>query len=492
MPGQPINRSSVELACQKARRRLRHPQADYSSFACATHSQFTCWNPGPMSAPSNCCSAIAAWRPPPDTCGSPPARCARHPVRSTCSLIPFPLSPRPPLLSTSERRAHGSSEAGSGGRVPPLRRSLSTTSMARRCPRRQRRVMTAIEVCRTAALGGHLEQCDQCGHERNCVSIAAAIDIAQNANRLARAQWIEDRQAELLEVPYFHVVFTVPEEIAAIAYQNKEVVYGILFQATAETLKTIAADPKHLGAEIGFFAVLHTWGQNLQHHPHLHCVVPGGGFSPDGQRWVSCRPRVLFARPSVVPSVPPPVSGDLAEGIRCRQIAVLRRLGDPSRTTRLLLSYLARRERFQVGGLCQAALRRPSAGPRLRGPLYPPRGDLQQPSARYRRRSSPLPVERLSDTATSQNDDLVRRRVHPAVSTPCVAGRVPAHSLLRLAGQPLPARKTGAVPPIARHAASRRSDRRRPRRLPGSLRRTHRAIRCTNVRNAAEAACWSG
>ena len=103
-------------------------------------------------------------------------------------------------------------------------------------------------------------------------------------------QWIQDRQSELLNVQYFHIVFTVPEEIAAIAYQNKEIVYSILFQATADTLKTIAADPKHLGAEIGFFAVLHSWGQNLMFHPHLHCVVPGGGLSPDGQRWVSCRP----------------------------------------------------------------------------------------------------------------------------------------------------------------------------------------------------------
>ena len=107
---------------------------------------------------------------------------------------------------------------------------------------------------------------------------------------LARAEWLEDRRAELLDTQYFHVVFTVPEEIAAIAYQNKEVVYGILFRATAETLRTIAADPKHLGAEIGFFAVLHTWGQNLLHHPHLHCVVPGGGLSPDGSRWIACRP----------------------------------------------------------------------------------------------------------------------------------------------------------------------------------------------------------
>jgi len=157
----------------------------------------------------------------------------------------------------------------------------------------QRRVMTAIEVCRTAVLGGHLERCDQCGYERNAFN-SCRDRHCPKCQCLARAQWIEDRQTELLDVPYFHVVFTVPEEIAAIAYQNKEVVYGILFQTTAETLKTIAADPKHLGAEIGFFAVLHTWGQNLQVHPHLHCVVPGGGLSPDGQRWIACGPRFFL------------------------------------------------------------------------------------------------------------------------------------------------------------------------------------------------------
>ena len=158
----------------------------------------------------------------------------------------------------------------------------------------QRRVMTAIEVCRTAALGGHLERCDQCGHERNCFN-SCRDRHCPKCQSLARAQWIEDRQAELLEVGYFHVVFTVPQEIAAIAYQNKELVLGILFRVTAETLRTIAADPKHLGAEIGFFAVLHTWGSNLQFHPHLHCVVPGGGLSPDGQRWVSCcRPNFFL------------------------------------------------------------------------------------------------------------------------------------------------------------------------------------------------------
>ena len=152
----------------------------------------------------------------------------------------------------------------------------------------QRRVMAAIEVCRTAVLGGHLERCDQCDYERNCFN-SCRDRHCPKCQSLARAQWIEHRQAELLDCPYFHVVFTVPEEIAAIAYQNKEVVYEILFHSTAETLKTIAADPKHLGAEIGFFAVLHSWGQNLMFHPHLHCVVPGGGLSADGQRWVRCR-----------------------------------------------------------------------------------------------------------------------------------------------------------------------------------------------------------
>ena len=153
----------------------------------------------------------------------------------------------------------------------------------------QRRVMTAIELCRTAALGGHMEQCDECGHQRNAFN-SCRDRHCPKCQSLARAEWLEDRQSELLDCEYFHVVFTLPEEIAAIAYQNKKVVYDILFRATAETLSTIAADPKHLGAEIGFFAVLHTWGQNLLHHPHLHCVVPGGGIGPGGEKWIGCRP----------------------------------------------------------------------------------------------------------------------------------------------------------------------------------------------------------
>ncbi len=155
--------------------------------------------------------------------------------------------------------------------------------------RPQRAAMAAIEQCRTAALGGHVEQCDNCGDQR--ISYNSCRQRAcPKCQSLARAKWLENRKAEVLETQYFHVVFTVPKEIAAIALQNQTTVYNILFHAAAETLQTIAADPKHLGAEIGFFAVLHTWGQNLAFHPHLHCVVPGGGLAPDGTRWIPCRP----------------------------------------------------------------------------------------------------------------------------------------------------------------------------------------------------------
>jgi hypothetical protein len=152
----------------------------------------------------------------------------------------------------------------------------------------QRWVMRAIEFCRTAVLGGHLDECDRCGHPRISYN-SCANRHCNKCQSLARAKWLEKHRAQVLPVPYFHVVFTVPGQIASIALQNKKVVYGILFRATAETLRRIAGDSKHLGAVIGFLAVLHSWGQNLQHHPHIHCVVPSGGLSADGCRWIHCR-----------------------------------------------------------------------------------------------------------------------------------------------------------------------------------------------------------
>ena len=152
----------------------------------------------------------------------------------------------------------------------------------------QRRVMTAIEICRTAALGGHVERCDDCSHTRIAYNSCRNRHCPKCQWRAAEA-WLAAREAELLPVPYFHIVFTLPATIGAIAYQNKAKVYGLLFTAAAETLTTIAADPKHLGAQIGVTAVLHTWGQNLDHHPNVHCIVPGGGTCPSGTRWVPSR-----------------------------------------------------------------------------------------------------------------------------------------------------------------------------------------------------------
>ncbi|WP_264210863.1 IS91 family transposase [Leisingera thetidis] len=157
----------------------------------------------------------------------------------------------------------------------------------------ERRVMSAIELCRTAALGGHVEGC------RTCRTVRVAYNSCRNRHcpkcqGAAARDWLEARAGDLLPVPYFHVVFTLPEEIAAIAFQNKKRVYGILFRAAAETLRIIAADPRHLGAGIGLIAVLHSWGQTLNYHPHLHCIVPGGGPSPDGSRWVACRPNFFL------------------------------------------------------------------------------------------------------------------------------------------------------------------------------------------------------
>jgi Putative transposase/Transposase zinc-binding domain len=157
----------------------------------------------------------------------------------------------------------------------------------------QLKVLRAIEHCRTAALGGHLDRCSRCGHR--------AISYNSCRNRhcpkcltSARDRWLAERQKELLNVGYFHVVFTLPHELSWLALHNQKVVYRLLFQASAETLLEMAADPKHLGAQIGFLSVLHTWGQTLQHHPHVHCVIPSGGLSPDGKRWIHPRYNGFF------------------------------------------------------------------------------------------------------------------------------------------------------------------------------------------------------
>jgi len=153
----------------------------------------------------------------------------------------------------------------------------------------QLKVMSAIERCRTAALGGHVARCERCAHEVIAYNSCRNRHCPKCQGAAAKA-WLAEREAELLPLPYYHLVFTLPAPIADIAYQNKAVVYDLLFKASAETLITIAADPKHLGTRIGLTAVLHTWGSALTHHPHIHMIVPGGGISLDGECWISCRP----------------------------------------------------------------------------------------------------------------------------------------------------------------------------------------------------------
>jgi hypothetical protein len=157
----------------------------------------------------------------------------------------------------------------------------------------QLKVMSAIESCRTVALGGHVMRCEDCLHTQIAYNSCRNRHCPKCQGSQALA-WMKQRKSELLDVPYFHVVFTLPARIAAIAYQNKAIVYDLLFKASSQTMRTIAADPNRLGVKIGFTSVLHTWGSAMTHHPHVHMVVPGGGISLDGTRWISCRPNFLL------------------------------------------------------------------------------------------------------------------------------------------------------------------------------------------------------
>ena len=255
------------------------------------------------------------------------------------------------------------------------------------------RVMTAIEQCRTAALGGHVEQCDQRGHRRVWYN-SCRNRHCPTCQSLARAAWLERRREDLLPTEYFHVVFTVPPPVAEIAAQNKAVVYGLLFRAVAETLRTIAADPRHLGADIGFFAVLHTWGQTLVHHPHLHCVIPGGGAGEQRQRLGCLPPRVLSAGPGPVTLLPSSAPRGAAGRLRVRRAALRRPAADPQRPPALRRAPPAG-PRDRMGGLREATLRRPRTGPRLPRPLHPPDRHQQPAPVQPPRRLRALPLHRL-------------------------------------------------------------------------------------------------
>jgi hypothetical protein len=193
----------------------------------------------------------------------------------------------------------------------------------------QRRVLKAIASCRTAALGGHIAACDRCG-QRQVAYNSCRNRHCPKCQAAARAQWLDERSAELLPVPYYHVVFTLPESVAALALQNQRALYGLLFRTATDTLREVAVNPERLGAQIGGLAVLHTWGQNLSHHPHVHCVIPGGGFSPDGASWVACR-ESFFLPVRVLSRV---FRGKFIAGLRrARQKGQLRFLGTQAALT---------------------------------------------------------------------------------------------------------------------------------------------------------------
>ena len=322
----------------------------------------------------------------------------------------------------------------------------------------ERRVMSAIELCRTAALGGHVERCADCGETRVAYNSCRNRHCPKCQGQ-ARAEWLAARQVELLPVPYFHVVFTLPAPIAAIAFQNKAAVYAILFKAAAETLRAIAADPKHLGAEIGFVAVLHTWGQTLHHHPHVHCVVPGGGLAPasplsKGTRWIACRPgfflpvRVLsrlFRRLFLEDLQAAFEAGDL------HFVSDLAGLAEPDAFARSL----AECRKTRVGRLRQAALRRPRTGAGLSRPLHAPRRHLQLPPGQPDRWPGQLPLEGLSSSRQAEDHDPRRRRVHPALPAPRPARWLPPHPPLRFPRQRPSCREACAMPDVAGRVAAR-------------------------------------
>jgi hypothetical protein len=249
-----------------------------------------------------------------------------------------------------------------------------TYRQTRSLPLQQLRVMRAIEVCRTSVLGGHAEKCSHCDYSRISYNSCRNRHCPKCQNT-ERAKWLESRQGELLPVEYFHVVFTLPEEMARIAFYNQKAVYGILFRAAAEALLTIARDPRHLGAEIGFFGILHTWGQNLLHHPHVHFVIPGGGISPD-LKWVSCRPGFFVSVRVLSRLFRRLFLAALREAFTNHQLQLfgeIEALKEPIRLGRLSGSFGTGR----VGGLCQEAFRRSAKGAAVSGPLHASRRSFQ-------------------------------------------------------------------------------------------------------------------
>ena len=318
----------------------------------------------------------------------------------------------------------------------------------------QMKVLTAIERCRTAALGGHRDQCVRCGYQ--------AISYNSCRNRHcpkcqtnAREKWLRARQQELLPVGYFHLVFSVPHALVPLMWQNQRVLFTLLFEASAATLLEVASDPKHLGAEIGFLSILHTWGQTLQRHPHVHCVVPGGGLSPDHAQWVSSRSH--FFLPVKV----------LSRVFRGKFVAGLRRAFRqkklsfhgaclPLSNEKAFTAFLRTLFREGLGGLRQATFWRAGTRAAVSGSVHAPGSNLEPSNRRRQRCPRDVPLEGLRPSQQAPYDELNPRGVPAPLPAACPAQGFPSYSLLRILGQP-PARGVSVAMPHAISACAARS-----------------------------------
>ena len=295
----------------------------------------------------------------------------------------------------------------------------------------QLKVLTAIARCRTAALGGHRDQCARCGYE--------AISYCSCRNRHcpkcqtnAREKWLRARERELLPVGYYHLVFSVPHALVPLIWQNKRVLFTLLFEASATTLLEVAADPKHLGAQIGFLSILHTWGQTLQRHPHIHCVVPGGGLSPDGTRWISSRSR-FFLPVRVLSRV---FRGKFVAGLRQafqRNKLVFHGVCLPLAQEKAFAAFLRTLVPAGLGRVRQAPVWWTRARSAVLGALHASRRHLQPSIALGRRQPSVLSLEGLCPSQQATHAHFVARRVPATLSTARIAQGLSAHSLFRLA-----------------------------------------------------------
>ena len=294
----------------------------------------------------------------------------------------------------------------------------------------QLKVMSAIERCRTAALGGHVARCENpaCGHTHVAYN-SCANRHCPKCQAAASRRWLADREAELLPVPYFHVVYTLPGKLRDIAYQNKRVVYDLLMKAAAETTLAIAANPRRLGARIGITAVLHTWGSTLTHHPHVHMIVPGGGLSLDGSRWVACRSDFLVHVNLLARLFSGKMLAMLADAHAAGQLTFFNaHAGLADKTT--FKRFIAPLRRIKWVVYCKAPFAGPKQVLRVSFPLHPPGRHLEPPPRRGRRRRRRVPLERLSHRRSRPLEDNAASpaRVHPALSPARAAQRLPPHS----------------------------------------------------------------